>query len=61
MIKYILTGTRKLTGIEAVITSTTMQEISGYVEDIVANQFDNKPNNDFILIESIKVTAEIVK
>jgi hypothetical protein len=59
MIKYILTGTKKISGATAVIKSQSLKTITSKVKDIITINFDDQPNEDYILLESIQITVEI--
>lgn len=61
MIIYKLTGTRKLTGCVAVITSPKMATIASDIDIIISANFDNNDNEDYILLESVKITIEVKK
>lgn len=61
MIIYKLTGTKKISGHRAILTAITMPVFSQLIERIIAANFDDKSGNDYILLETLKVTIEVKK
>lgn len=61
MIKYKLTGIRKISGHEAVMKSSSMASITDAVDAIIAANFDKQPDENYVLLESVKITIEVEK
>lgn len=59
MIKFKLTGIRKISGHESVMKSSSMATITATVDAIISSNFDNKPDENYILLESVKITIEV--
>lgn len=61
MIKYKLTGIRKISGSESIMKFPSFKTIAAVMDIIISVNFNKQPDEDYILLESIKITIEVEK